>query len=441
MDNPSTEHFKISYRWVIVGILWLIHALVFMNLSGLGILAPFIKDELGLSSFQIGFLISSLSIGAALIQMPAGLVVDFAGVRRMMSMAIGAVGIFLVLFSFAPSFPIALAILLFHGLANGIITPAASKSVLDWFPRGGRATAMGLKQTGVNFGGIFAGLLLPTLAILFNWRQSLLAVGLIEMAAAFLVYRLLREAPVRSDGPREALVWGKILRMAMRRDMLLLGGIGFCFMASQFCFSTYLILFLTREMQYPIVQAGWYYALSFFIGAGSRILWSMGSDYLFAGRRKGTLFAIAAILFLSSLTLGAISFFPLLSPLLTIAIIAFGISGIGWNAVFLTIVGEAANKESTGLAVGVGYFFGFLGGLAGPPIFGLLVDRTDAYGLPWLFLSLCAGMILVLLGFFRERKTTVPLKAMNGKESNHVSGKEVSGLRPRTMFARLYRKD
>jgi ACS family hexuronate transporter-like MFS transporter len=405
------DNFKTIYRWIIVGVLWLIHALVFMNFSGLGILAPFIKEEFGISSFQIGFLISSLSIGSMLSQIPAGLIVDFAGVRRMMSLAIGAVGVSLVLFSQAPSFPIALAILLLHGLANGIITPAASKSVLDWFPDGGRATAMGIKQTGVNFGGIFAGILLPTLAILFTWRQSLLAVGLVEMAAMMLVYCLLKESPIRSDGSREVLAWGKILQMAMRRDVLVLGGIGFCFMASQFCFSTYLILFLTREMQYPIFQAGQYYALSFFIGAAGRILWSLGSDYLLAGRRKGILFTIAVILFLSSLTLGMISFFPFLSPLLTVAVFAFGISGIGWNAVYLTIAGEAVNKESTGLATGICYFFGFMGSLTGPPIFGLLVDQTDAYGWAWLFLALCAGTIIVLLSFYREKKMIICLKS------------------------------
>ena len=401
------DNFKTSYRWVIVGVLWLIHALVFMNLSGFGTLAPFIKEEFDLSAVQIGFLISSLSIGSALSQIPAGLFVDFAGVRRMASLAMGAMGLLLILFSQAPSFPIALAVLLLHGLANGIITPAASKSVMDWFPGSGRATAMGIKQTGVNAGGILAGMLLPALAILFTWRQSLLAVGLVEMAAAILVYGLLRESPVRSDGPREALDWGKILRMAMRRDILVLGGIGFFFMASQFCFSTYLILFLTREMQHPILQAGRFFALSFLIGAASRILWSLGSDYLLAGRRKGILFAITAILLLSSLTLGMISFFPVLSPLLVTAVFAFGISGLGWNAIYLTIVGEAVNKESTGLATGVCFVFGFLGSLIGPPIFGLLVDQTGAYGCAWLILALCAGMILVLLSLFRKKKATI----------------------------------
>ena len=393
-----------NYRWVVVGILWLVHAIAFMNISSLGILAPFIKEDFHLSSFQIGFLISALSIGASLSQMPAGLITDFAGVRLMLTVAVSMIGFILVLFSLAPYYWIALMILLIYGSANGIVGPATSKSVLDWFPTVGRATAMGVKQTGVNFGGIFAGLLLPILMISLSWRQSLLAVGLVETALAALIYRFLKESPLRSDIPEAPLAWGKMLHMAMHRDMLILGGIAFCFMASQFCFSTYLILFLTQEMKYPLVQAGRWFALSFLIGAVGRVLWSLASDYLLAGRRKGVLRLIAVILFFSSLALGMISFFPTISPLLLTAILAFGISGIGWNAIYLTMVGETVEKESTGLATGVGYAFGFIGSLICPPLFGLLVDKTDVYGYAWLLPAGCAATILVFLKLYKEKK-------------------------------------
>ena len=392
-----------NYRWVIVGMLWLVHAIAFMNISSLGILAPFIKDDFHLSSFQIGFLISALSIGASLSQMPAGLITDFVGVRLMLTIAVGLIGFILVLFSLAPFYWIALMILLIYGGANGIVGPATSKSVLDWFPEVGRATAMGVKKTGVNFGGIFAGLLLPVMAISLYWRHSLLAVGLVEMASTIMIYRLLKESPLRSKTPQAPLAWEKMLHMAMQRDMLILGGIAFCFMASQFCFSTYLILFLTQEMNYSLVQAGLWFALSFLVGAAGRVLWSLASDYLLSGRRKGILRLITLILFFSSLALGLISFFPVFSPLLLIAILAFGISGIGWNAIYLTMVGETVEKESTGLATGVGYAFGFIGSMICPPLFGLLVDKTDVYGYAWLLPAGCAGAILVFLNCYKEK--------------------------------------
>jgi MFS transporter, ACS family, hexuronate transporter len=393
------------YRWVIVGVLWLIHAVVFLNMSSLGILAPFIKADLHLSSFQIGFMISVLSIGISLTQLPVGLIADRIGVRLILSAATGLMGFFLALFSLAPAYEIMLAIILLYGGANGLVLPAASKSVLDWFPAAGRATAMGIKQTGVNFGGIFAGLLLPLLAVFLAWRQSLFAVGLVEMALAVLIYRLLKESPARSEHSPLPLDWGKIIRMAMHKDMLILGGVSFCFMASQFCFSVYLVLFLTQEMHYPIAEAGGLIALSFLAGAAGRILWSMASDYFFAGRRKAILLMIAFILLFSSLALGIVSFFPAFSPFIFTSVLAYGVSGFGWNAIYLTLVGESVERESTALATGTGYFFGFLGGLVCPPLFGLLVDTTERYGYAWFLPAFCAAAILLLLNFYNEGKT------------------------------------
>ena len=185
-----------------------------------------------------------------------GLITDRIGVRLILAAATGLMGFFLALFSLAPTYAIGLAIMLLYGGSNGLVLPAASKSVIDWFPAAGRATAMGIKQTGVNFGGIFAGLLLPLLTVFLSWRQSLLAVGLAEMALAVLIYRLLKDPPERADYSPPPLDWGKIIRMAMHKDMLILGGVSFCFMASQFCFSVYLVLYLTQEMNYPIAEAG-----------------------------------------------------------------------------------------------------------------------------------------------------------------------------------------
>jgi ACS family hexuronate transporter-like MFS transporter len=160
-------------------------------------------------------------------------------------------------------------------------------------------------------------------------------------------------------------------------------------------------------MNYPIVEAGQCFASAYFLGAAGRILWSLASDYFLAGRRKGILRLIALILFVSLLCLGMISFVPVFSPLLLTAILAVGISGIGWNAIYLTMLGEAVGKESAGLATGAGSCFGFMGSLLCPPLFGLLVDETNVYGYAWLLPAACAGAILVLLCFYKEKKMRV----------------------------------
>src|SRR4030042_1126406 len=199
-----------NYRWVMVGVLWLVHAIGFLNFSSLGILAPFIQEDFGLSFLQVGFFI--------------------------------------------------------YGLSSGFITPTASKSILDWFPAVGRAAAWGIKQTGVNFGGILGGLLLPVLALSFSWRHSLLMLGIVETAFAALVYRLAKESPAKSDKQESLFDWGKIGSVIQNRDILVLGGICFVFMASQFCFSGYLTLFLPKKLHYSVVQSGHYFAFAYLFG-------------------------------------------------------------------------------------------------------------------------------------------------------------------------------
>jgi MFS family permease len=62
------------------------------------------------------------------------------------------------------------------------------------------------------------------------------------------------------------------------------------------------------------------------------------------------------------------------------------------------------HHQSTGLATATGFFFGFLGSLLCPPLFGYIVDQTGMYGYGWLFLTFCAAAILLLLSFFHEKK-------------------------------------
>lgn len=383
--------------------LWLVHVINYLNISGIGILAPFIQSEFRLTSFQIGILISALSIGSCLTQMPAGLLADFFGVRRLLGLGVALVGLCVILFSFAPSYSVALLVIFLYGLCSGGVGPTTSRSVIDWFPAIGRATAMGVKQTGVNAGGIIAGLLLPPLVAWFSWRDSLLWVGVAELACAVIVYQLARDPQAKIQPLRAHFAWSRLWSVFRHRNMLILGGVAFCFMVNQFCFTAYLTLFLTKELHYSILQAGRYFALAYVMGAAGRILWSLGSDYLLGGRRKGVLVLITVLMFGSSLALAAISFRPDLAPsLLLWAVLVFGASGIAWNAIYLTMVGEVMGEESGGLTTGAGYSLGFIGTLVFPPLFGYIVDQTALYGYAWTLLVMSAAAILALLSAFRE---------------------------------------
>ena len=83
---------------------------------------------------------------------------------------------------------------MFAGMGYGVINPATAKAIMYWFSAKGRATAIGIKQSGVTIGGALAAALLPTLALALTWRTSLALLGAVILAVAVLCYLFYRRS-------------------------------------------------------------------------------------------------------------------------------------------------------------------------------------------------------------------------------------------------------
>ena len=55
---------------------------------------------------------------------------------------------------------------------------------MGWFNRDERAAAMGIKQTGVPAGGVFAAVLAGPLLLIVGWRGALAILGIINTATS-----------------------------------------------------------------------------------------------------------------------------------------------------------------------------------------------------------------------------------------------------------------
>lgn len=401
--NEQTANLSID-RWVTVAMLWLTHTVSFLNYTSFGTLAPFIKDELNLTSSQVGLFVSAASLGSILVQLPAGVLIELFGIRRTIFVSVMTIGFSAILLSKASSFWIAIPILFIFGLALGSITPAAAKAIIGWFPLRGRATAMSLKQTGINMGGILGGILMPTLAVLFNWRYGLMIVGVAEIICSILIYQFCKD-PWESSAHQLPLsfILNKFRTILVRKDILLVGGVGMFFIAIQFCFSTYIVLYLTKQLLFPIQLAGTYFMFAFLAGAFARIGWSAFSDYFLHGKRKPILLMISLLLAITCSLLGWSSTLNSQPWVILLLTLLFGLTGIGWNAIWLAMIGEIIDRDSSGMTTSAAFFVGNLGSFLGPPLFGYIVDITKSYNLAWQFLALCALATIGLLCLLREK--------------------------------------
>jgi ACS family hexuronate transporter-like MFS transporter len=178
------------------------------------------------------------------------------------------------------------------------------------------------------------------------------------------------------------------------------------FIMTQQSLLTYLALYLKEVVLAPsipdeptrILAAGGYLALCQLGGVFGRVFWGMVADRAFRGRRTVVLAIIGAI---ATGLLVAIGFLASCqSQWLLIAILtAAGVSVVGWNGVYHTVLTETAGRKYAGTAVGFGLTMVEAGTTLGPPIFGLIVDLSGSYQVGWYFLaSLSAlGSLIALL--------------------------------------------
>lgn len=201
METPDIESLTrkprsngVSYRWVMLGLITLTHVMSAYSGQSIQPLAPFLQSELHLKHVQIGMFTSVFFLGAFLLSIPMGWLVDRVGVYWAMAIGQLIIGSFILSIGFANSFSMVCGFLLLAGMGHGAINPATGKAVMSWFSIKGRATAMGVKQTGIPMGGVLAAATLPSLALALDWRKAFIIAGTISLLSVLLCLLFYRES-------------------------------------------------------------------------------------------------------------------------------------------------------------------------------------------------------------------------------------------------------
>jgi len=390
-----------SYRWVILGVSIFVQTAVASASQGVPPLASFYQVDLHLSRAQVGIMTAALSMGQIPTLLLSGWLTDIVGIRLMMAAGPAVTGMAAIGLMFSTSFEQAVLLLLVAGIGSGIGNPGVTKAVFYWFPVRMRATAMGIKQTGVPLGGAVFAATLPALALVAGWRTSVLVLGLFDLLMGVMGFVLFREPPdrLRSSGPA-ARQTDALRRVLANRSIWLAGMLAAVLVGVQFCLLTYLMLYLRDVLQVPIVVAGAVLAAVQITGLCARIFWGFVSDGFLKGRRKPVMLlsaaATAVMLVLLGLTQPGI---PL--ALVVLLGIALGFATLGWHGIFMVLVSELAGVRMAATAVGVGMTVSATGNLLLPPLFGVIADALD-YHWAWFSLAGLSAVGFVVFLFMRE---------------------------------------
>ena len=203
--TPLTE--RSWYRWYALGILVLVFTSSHVDRQIMGILLEPIKQDLGASDTQMGFLIGlTFALFYATLGMPIAMLADRSNRRNIITAAITIWSGMTVVCGYAQNFVQLALARIGVGIGEAGSSPPSHSMISDMFPLSQRGTAMGIYALGVNIGLLIAYLAGGWMSENWGWRMTFVAVGVPGLAIALLVRFTIAE-PVRgaSDERKEAI--------------------------------------------------------------------------------------------------------------------------------------------------------------------------------------------------------------------------------------------
>ncbi len=410
---------------MVVGALFLMLGIVIAARNSLGLLMPYLKDDLGWSYGLVSTAGAAMLTTMALVAPVAGMMLDRRGARPVyaVGMALAALAVGLMAAMSEPW-----QLVLFVGFIGGVgfaaISPSlVSTTVAAWFDRG-----LGL-ATGVAVSGSTAGqiALMPLLALLiaaFGWRTSLLIAAAAIAVAAVAVCLLIgppagaaggggQGAGRRGDGGRAAAAAGSgagfraaLGSLARQRTFwLLAGGFAICGFTTAGVIKIHLIPYAVACGFPPLEGAAAYGVMSAFSLAGM-IAFGHLSDRLHRPALLAAIYFMRALTFLILLQIGESS------TLLFAFAVLFGSFDYATFPIVASLVASHIGRHIMGFAMGLIFAAHSLGAAAGSFLGGRLFEMFARYDWVWLVSFALALAAALLTAAIRENRAGRPVPAV-----------------------------
>lgn len=398
-------------RWVpILALVAIGTTINYLDRTVLGIAAPSLMKDLGLSAAQMGLVFSAFSWSYAALQIPGGIFLDRFGTRVTYFVAVTCWSVFTAVMGVVRSLNALIATRIGVGIFEAPCFPANSRILATWFPQHERARANGVYSFGQYVGLGFLSVPLFWVTQHYGWRTLFFMVGAFGVAFGMLWWTLFRtpaESPTANaaeiayieaggggDYKGEPLRFKRHQIAALLRHRQILGAsLGqFGGNSTQVFFVTWFPTYLVTARGMTFIQAGIMTALPY-IGASAGVLvGGVASDLILKRTGSANLarkLPIVSGLLLASAIVGA-NDVPAQQNGLVIAIMSLAFFGQGMTNLGWTVVSDVAPKRLIGLTSGIFNFSANLAGIVTPVVIGVAFQATHSFVGPLLYISVVA---------------------------------------------------
>jgi NNP family nitrate/nitrite transporter-like MFS transporter len=351
----------------------------------LGPLAPFLRQQFGMSATAQGLLVAVPLLGGTLFRPLLGVLADRIGGRRT-----GLIGLGLTLTALLAGWTMATATwhlfvlgfcLGIAGASFAVALPLASR----WYPAEYQGLAMGIVGAG-NSGSLMATLFAPRLAEKIGWASTFGLAIVPVTIVAILFAAMAKDSPAKSA----PLGWKDYAEILREPDTLWFSFLYSLTFGGFVGFTSFLTTFFHEQYHVSRVSAGDFTTIVVVSGSLMRPLGGWLSD------RLGGYRLLLVLLGAAALSLGLVSTLPPLAVVVPLLFLTVGCLGMGNGAVFQLVPQRFAGRM--GIITGVVGAAGGLGGFFLPSILGGAKDLTGTYasGLMLFALAFAAGTLTLL---------------------------------------------
>ena len=420
MSTTSSQR-TARLRWRIGSLLGAGVLINYFDRISLSVAGPQLQQTFGFTPSDMGLLFSAFFWSYAMLQIPAGMILDRFGVTR-----IGRWGAFLwglasTVTALASGFGGIFVARILLGIAEAPSFPANAKATGYWFPRTERATATALFDAAAKFSNVIGVPLIALAVVHLGWRWGFGIVALLSFVyfiAFFSIYRdpsehqrltLVERDYIKTNGAtpegtvsanpagmlgyllRRRKVWGLSVGFA---------AYGYCF----YLFLTWLPGYLVQTMHMSILKSATYSSIPWMCATVSDVLvggWLI--DHLIARGHNETRVRKTVLLMGMMGGLAVFGATTTADPVIAIVWISIALSGlaaaapVGWSLPSLI-----APKGGVGTVGGIMNFANNMMGAVAPIVTGYIVGSTqsftNAFIVAGVMLLIGMGAFIVLLG-------------------------------------------
>lgn len=373
----------------LVGLLFLVGLISYIDRGSLSIAAPVLIKEAGLSAVQMGVLLSAFFWSYAALQIPAGWVVDRYPVAWVLGLGVALWALATLLTGFAAALNTFILLRLLLGAGEAVLFPCLSKVMAQTFPAERRGLPNSIIDAGTKLGpalGVFCGALLVAH---FGWRVLFIVLG-----GASLVWLLPWIAwsrfyapksasrpdagPAGEDANRQA--GPRMIDIFRSRDFWGVTVGSSIYSYAFYFFLTWLPTYLVRERHLSLQAMAVLGAAPFLASACASMIGGWLSDALIQRGVSQTLVRKSAVgggllLSMAGLPAALVSDVGASVWLLSITYVAFGIFGSNFWAISQTLAGPGA----AGKWIGAQNAISAIAGIVAPLLTGVVVEATGSF--------------------------------------------------------------